>query len=104
MSVVPILNQMNQVLNLKHELLKINFNIFVSSLPKSVSSQTDIFTSGCVLHFVCISHMCFATTVPMHGCICLIELPGNSLSSWPIESPERIVERDVICICCPQLT
>jgi hypothetical protein len=61
--------QTNQVLNLKHELLKINFNIFVSSLPMSVSSQTDIFTSGCVLHFVCISHMCFAATVAMHGCI-----------------------------------
>ena len=69
MSMVPILNQMNQVLNLKHKLLKIHFNIFVSPLPMSVSSQTDIFTSGCVLHFVCISHMCFPTTVAMHECV-----------------------------------
>lgn len=68
MSMVPILNQMNQVLNLKYELLEIHFNIFVSPLSMSVSSQTDIFTSDCVLHFACISHMCFATTVAMHVC------------------------------------
>jgi len=69
MSMVRILNQMNQVHNLKHELLEIHFNTFVSPLPMSVSSQTDIFASGCVLHFACISHMCFATTDAMHGCV-----------------------------------